>query len=268
MASGRLDVPYATQIPQVIAGGCRSGIYCIRHADGRVYIGSAINIPCRLSHHRGALQRQKHRNKRLQTAWDVDGIMAFHTEILEFVPDKNQLVEREQFWIDHLSAYRDGFNMAPVAGSNLGRPMSEEAKALLRIRAIGRTLSAETKRKISDGGRGLRRSEQTRQRISAAKKGVPMPQWVMEKLRASRAGKPPSDHQRATASRVHRGEGNSAAKISEQDARTIKKLISDGRKLKSIAAELNISIHIINLISSNRTWKHVAWPNSSHKEAA
>lgn len=48
-----------------------SGIYGIFNlVNGKVYIGSAINLKKRFSDHKGRLQKQKHRNGYLQNAWN------------------------------------------------------------------------------------------------------------------------------------------------------------------------------------------------------
>lgn len=52
-----------------------------------------------------------------------------------------------------------------------------------------------------------------------------------------------------------KGEESATSKITNDQAFQIAKLIESGKTSKEISSELNISVHIINDISSNRTWK-------------
>jgi hypothetical protein len=40
----------------------------------------------------------------LQNAWNKYGEDNFYFSVLELVPDKDKLIEREQYWIDKLNA--------------------------------------------------------------------------------------------------------------------------------------------------------------------
>lgn len=104
----------------------RPGIYGIRHAaTGRWYVGSASNISKRWSRHRADLAERKHRNDHLQAAFDLYGSDAFDWIVLELT---SALDEREQFWMDRLDAYENGFNLCPTARSSRGRRQSAEER--------------------------------------------------------------------------------------------------------------------------------------------
>ena len=133
----------------------RSGIYRILNKNnGKVYIGSAANLQKRRNAHLRNLRNGDHINSHLQYAWLKYGADSFAFQIVEFVDDVNDLIKREQFWIDTLNctvrAY--GYNISPIAGSQLGMKHTEETKA--RISAAGFNMSAEVKAKISAAGRG------------------------------------------------------------------------------------------------------------------
>lgn len=141
-----------------------SGIYTITHiASGRVYVGSAAHIYQRWATHRQTFNSDNGKaTPYLRHAWRKYGEDAFRFEIVEVVPNKTELLEREQYWIDHYgAANRDkGFNVAPKAGSNLGVKQSLEAinKRVAKIR--GRPRSDDFKRQASawmqgnDNGKG------------------------------------------------------------------------------------------------------------------
>lgn len=106
-----------------------SGIYCIQNTiTEKVYIGSAVNVKHRLLSHKSVLKRNKHHSKHLQNSWNKYGETNFSFYILEEV-DKNQLIEREQFYLDLFKSYdrKHGYNLAPKAGSSLGHRHSKES---------------------------------------------------------------------------------------------------------------------------------------------
>ena len=109
----------------------QSGIYKITHTQsGKCYVGSAVCIKERIAGHKSYLKHGKHPNAKLQHAWTKYGCDAFLFEVIEVVDEKTNLISREQFWMDALDAIR-GFNIAPKAGSSLGRKATEETRKKL-----------------------------------------------------------------------------------------------------------------------------------------
>ena len=107
----------------------KSGIYQIRNlVNGKVYVGSAVNLHIRRKTHLYDLRHQKHPNQKLQRAYNKYGEKSFIFEIIEIIEDKSKLVEREQFYIDNLNVIKEGYNICPIAGSQLGAKRSEESK--------------------------------------------------------------------------------------------------------------------------------------------
>lgn len=114
-----------------------SGVYqIINRVNGKVYVGSAVDIQVRLHNHRRELRSQQHCNQKLQNAWDKHGEAAFDVRVIELIPDPQDLLPREQYWLDLLQSVKNGYNCLPTAGSNLGykatdvtRERSSRAKA-------------------------------------------------------------------------------------------------------------------------------------------
>lgn len=109
----------------------RPGVYAITHTpSGRTYIGSTTDFARRWRQHRGALAGGRHRRKALQATWTQDGAQAFEFTVLEDVLSTDDLIAREQAWLD---AYRDRgcplFNVAPLAGTSAGVRYSAEVRA-------------------------------------------------------------------------------------------------------------------------------------------
>jgi len=104
----------------------KSGIYTIiNQVNGKFYIGSACNIKRRWAEHKRRLNRGVHKNKHLRNAWNKYGEENFKFKVLEPVENKEDLLDREQWWMDLL---KPEYNISLTAGSQLGFKHSEESK--------------------------------------------------------------------------------------------------------------------------------------------
>lgn len=140
------------------------GVYKITNIDnGKVYVGSSKNLKNRLNRHLWYLKKNTHSNSHLQRAWNKYGEDKFEFSVLEFVPDVNILLEREQHYMNlYLSYKRDfGYNILPIAGSS-------------------ENMTEETRQKMSKSHKGQR----------AWNKGIPQTQEVKDKLSKSQKGRP------------------------------------------------------------------------------
>ena len=124
-----------------------SGIYSITNTvSGKRYIGSSHVIKHRWISHRAELRRDKHRNLRLQQAWQKHGEAAFLFEVLELVPNRDDLFDREQAWIDKLNPK---YNCKAVAcGRGTGWTHSKETRQTLRDFHIGKKHTPESIERI------------------------------------------------------------------------------------------------------------------------
>lgn len=122
-------------------------IYCILNKlNGNRYVGSAINFYKRKYAHLFALKNNKHHSSYLQNAWNKYGEDMFEFMVLEEVENKEELIIKEQWWLDNSEC---NYNICKIAGSTLGRECSDE-----------------TKKKISESNSGKR----TEKQIEAQKK--------------------------------------------------------------------------------------------------
>lgn len=153
-----------------------SGIYKIQSKikPERIYIGSALNIKARWSHHKSTLKLNSHSNNKLQNHYNKYGESDLcFTIILEC--EKTELADTEQFFID---SYKPWFNISPSAYSCRGIKLSDETKQKISNAIKGRRLSDEHKKRIglANKGKGIGRimSEETRnkKRISMIGKNV------------------------------------------------------------------------------------------------
>ena len=168
-------------------------IYQIKNIiNNNSYVGSAMNFNKRRNKHKGFLNKGIHHSVYLQSAWKKYGEDFFEFIVLENILDKNDLIKKEQYYIDIL---RPAYNMCPTAGSRLGTKHSEEVKDKMKKsqkkRFFKKTLSEEHKRKIS-------------QTLSIIKKGKRLPESVLLRAREVRKGICLSLQHRRKISQSHR----------------------------------------------------------------
>lgn len=124
-------------------------IYKIRNVtNDKFYVGSTADQRVRFQNHRRLLRKGKHHCYQLQAAWNKYGEECFRFEVIERIPDDDDLAEAENVWLtahvgeDHCyntgraaaAPWRGGAKEAHPA---FGRPKSPETRA-----AISATLKA------------------------------------------------------------------------------------------------------------------------------
>jgi len=258
--------------------GKLSGVYTIQNkVDSKIYVGSAINIKWRKYVHLRSLNRGDHHSVKLQRAWNKYGEDCFLFSIVEVVEDKDLLIQREQIWIDKLKAYgRRGYNMVPLAGTNLGMVCSNETKKKIGAKAKGRIASDETKAKMSVSSpktrpplskehkkniaialTGLHPSEDTRAKMSAIKSGKPRSPETCAKMSASMKGKNTGKHTDEHRAKISESlKGNHYALGYKHSAETRAKISAAGMG-RVFSAERNAKM-AATLRGRKRTAEHIA----------
>lgn len=170
-----------------------SGIYKIENIiDHKVYIGQSINLIERKRLHFLKLEKNTHRNRHLQNAYNKYGKENFifnvilyceHSDLTRYeqaVLDNNKStynicqecvdsskgVVRSDEYRKKMSASKSGTNH-----NNYGKHLSDETKKKIRTSQIGKIISLETRKKISDAISGRTASIETRQKISISSMG-------------------------------------------------------------------------------------------------
>lgn len=164
------------------------GVYQIRNkVNGKVYIGSALEIAVRWRGHRSQLRNNKHHCSHLQSAWNKYGANSFEFSVLEFC-DREQVRERESFFIKSAQSY-----LPEIGYNTIVDPMypshSEESKEKNRQAHLGKKLTEDHKKKIAEGNRGKSVSKETREKIRTAFKGKKRSREVSEKIKQSLANR-------------------------------------------------------------------------------
>ena len=140
----------------------KSGIYQIRNlANGKLYIGSASNLYRRKNHqHLYLLRKRVHYNTHLQNAFNKYGEQNFIFEVIEFVEDKNKLLELEQYWLDKLNIIKEGYNKSPIVDKplslkgelshNYGRKPWNKGKSNIYSKETLNRMSKSAKKRTGD----------------------------------------------------------------------------------------------------------------------
>src|SRR5271157_370704 len=104
-----------------------SGIYGIRClANNKYYVGSSVAIERRWATHKRELNSGAHTGTKLLRAWRKHGPDNWEWVILEGCAP-SVLMEREQYWVDSLDAYQNGYNSLPKIGQGTrGRKQTPE----------------------------------------------------------------------------------------------------------------------------------------------
>lgn len=98
-----------------------AGVFQIKNtANGKVFLGSSLNLEGPLNRNKFTLNMGQHRNTMLQKEWNEYGQDAFVLEILEVVKVKDdpnfnlidELTLVEQIWLEKLQPFGDnGYNI-------------------------------------------------------------------------------------------------------------------------------------------------------------
>ena len=144
----------------------QSGIYCITNkVNGKRYFGSSNNISRRWAEHLKTLRNKSHCNKKLQRAFNKYGAASFVFSVVELC-SCDQLIDREQSFIDDERPHKNGYNISPFAASGFrGRNWSDEERAKQSIRMKERLA------RLGNPFKGRHHSEEVKKILSLANKG-------------------------------------------------------------------------------------------------
>jgi group I intron endonuclease len=157
------------------------GIYQIVNlANGKRYVGSAVNLRNRRKEHLSKLRRGIHHSAKLQNAWNKYGEASFQFEVLAIVADKSDLLAFEQRFIDNADCVVNGYNVAPKAGSTLGHKLSEETRR--KMRASQLAVPLEIRQARPRVANSMERTAEWRENISRSMTGKKLTPEQRERL--------------------------------------------------------------------------------------
>jgi len=258
-----------------------TGIYAIiNKVNGKMYIGSSINLRKRKSTHFNNLKNNRHGNNYLQRSYNKYGKNNFILKTLLFC-DKEDLLFYEQRAIDVYNVCNDkyGYNILITAGSRLGSKASKESKKKMSESQTGKKKSEETKKKMgesqkgkkmsiesrkkmSESHKGIGHTEKTRKKLSRLNKGRKHTEETKKKMRESRKGKKFSEETRKKISKSLKGK-KSSEETRKKISKSLKgsnpiivykknKVIGKYPSIKKCAEQLKLNRNNISDVLNNR----------------
>ena len=193
------------------------GIYKITfNGTNKCYIGSSFNIATRKTTHLNYFSNNNHHSVKLQNAFNKYGIDNLIFEVIEecFDVTRDELFEREQFYIDKYNSFSNGYNMSPSAWTYIHEWSEEDKKAKSESMLgelnhfYGKSHTPETIEKIKASRKdttghnnpfyGKKHSDESKEKFRQSMrmrmespeyvhplKGVPKPQKSIEKMKSS-----------------------------------------------------------------------------------
>ena len=136
-------------------------------------MGSSVDLARRFSMYfseKVLIKELDKMNSQIYRALLKYGYSKFSLEILEYC-EAEETVNREQYYIDLLDPE---YNLCPIAGSSLGRKVSDETRAKLVRAHVGRDYSGliEHLAKLKQANLGRKHSEETKDKIRASALGL------------------------------------------------------------------------------------------------
>jgi group I intron endonuclease len=240
------------------------GVYKILNiVNGKMYIGSSIDINRRWREHKNSLKCNNHPSIYLQRSWNKNNESSFLFEIIEEVEDCNILIEREQYWMDFYNSYNKniGYNIAPKAGNNSGLKHTDETKEKMRNSAK----LTEKSRSEANSGSKNNSSKLTEKDVLSIVSMLLKGYKHTEIVKNYSIGVDIISLIKSGQRWGHLLDNNTknkllklkCKKLNEQLVREIKIMLIKGEKVKIIADLYEISEGSIYDIKNNRYWKNV-----------
>ena len=234
------------------------GIYkIINQVNGKIYIGGTKNIQNRWRQHKSALRNGKHHNPHLQNAFNKYDISNFKFTIIEEVKSVENLVDREQYFLDTLEPE---YNIIPKADHH---EISEETKRKIGKANKGNELSEDRKKKMSEAAK--KREITWGDEISKALQGHEVSEETKRKIGEANSGEKNGNYgkhlTKATKQKMSeatRGENHPQSKLTEKKVKIIKYLLDGNHFLqKDIASMFRVGNTTICDISNGKVWSHI-----------
>lgn len=179
--------PSIVEINEFIRGALLSGlvmndnfgVYMILNTyNQKIYIGSTTNLRKRRNTHVKDLRDKKHVCRHLQNSFDAYGESFFKFQCIEYCKTKNELINREQYWLDKFwdsdrlfNGYRQAYRVFGKDHPLFGTHRSEEVKNKIREKRKNQIIkhTEETKNKIRAKSLLHRHSEYSKKKMSSTK---------------------------------------------------------------------------------------------------
>lgn len=172
--------------------------------NGKIYIGQTLhNLNNRIVEH----VRGKDKTY-FQNALGRYGIQSFDFSIIDIASCKNDLNEKEKYWIRFYNCKSpNGYNLTDGGEGRVGYKPSEETRR--KLSAAKKNISDETRKRLSDAATRRIVSQETRKKMSESGKGRIFTEEHKRKIGAANKGnKKLLGHKLTEEHKRHIGEGH------------------------------------------------------------
>lgn len=231
-----------------------SGIYkIINKIDGKYYVGSSKNIFIRWTQHRRTLNKQIHKNLKLQHAWNKYGESNFEFIIIkECTSDRSELIDVEQGFLDAAKNEQDKcYNLSFIAGSV---EFTDDVRKKLSKKLKGRVAP----------NKGVPHSIETKIKMSKAQTGSLHPMFgkspseeTIKKLRAAKLGEKNNFFGKTHTEETKRAIREAHTNLSEEDVSYIRNYPKYRGSGVELSKKFNMSTSNISSIRNGHLWKHL-----------
>jgi group I intron endonuclease len=149
-----------------------NGIYIIRNViSGSFYIGSTTrSFRERKNEHWSKLKAGEHGNPILQASWRKHGEHSFVFEVIEVIEQPEDILPREQYWLDLYSQDDKCCNLGGAC-NRAGVPVSEETKRILSEKARQQMSDPAARKVVSESSKKQWSNQDYRERNIASRTG-------------------------------------------------------------------------------------------------
>lgn len=239
----------------------RSGVYIITNkVNGKIYVGSSLNVTIRLRAHKNALLRNDHENKHLQKSWNKYGQDKFEFTKVCSVPRENLAAVEKTYIEKHNSCdFKYGYNI--ISEPYLKPEVTVDTRKKLRDRFSGEgssnvILTWEDVKKIRS--MYAEDEENTWKKLSKVF-GVSV--TCIQNILQNKTWKDdtykyiPHRYRTKSQRKLYSGENASGAKLSWERVKKIRDDFNAGVRACTIARKYCVTYSTVQDIIKNRTWK-------------
>ena len=231
-----------------------SGIYkIINKIDGKYYVGSSKHIFIRWTQHRRTLNKQIHKNLKLQYAWNKYGESNFEFIIIEkCTSDRPELIDVEQGYLDTAKKEQDKcYNLSFIAGSV---EFTNDVREKLSKKLKGRVAS----------NKGIPHSIETKIKMSKAQTGSLHSMFgkspseeTIKKLRAAKLGEKNHFFGKTHTEDTKRAIRNAHTNLTDDDIFYIRNYPKYRGSGVELSKKFNLTAPSISAIRNGQSWSHL-----------
>lgn len=255
------------------------GVYkIVNSVNGKIYVGSSVNIEKRFKQHKFELEHNTHNNRHLQGAWNTYGKDNFDFVVVEIVPDLINLRERECYYIKSLNCTDPniGYNMLNDTNIGLGVLASIEIRKKISEACVGERNGNYGRKHTPDEIQKIKENRWGKDYVKKPRKKAPRKtpeelkksyQIVAEKARGRkvsietrkklsdlRKGKKHSAKTLEKYREQRKGENNANCKLSKQQVLEIYEKMNRGVNYKIVCAEYGVGQCQVYKIKRKEHW--------------